>query len=163
MVDRYGDFKEWLRYAIISKKYLPFNLLIQEDIDLLFDAFEEESLEFDEDKVKDDISFDIEPYTYEGFKKWFMDLEKLPTKVVHLTNDYPVPYPTLYTTLEVDKEKVFKNFEDELKEQQKENQIKKVLDKYIPEIKICGVDMEEFQLNGTVDDCYKELKDKDLI
>jgi len=55
---------------------------------------------------------------------------------------------------------LFKEFEKE----QKENEIKKVLDKYIVKIGFGSIDGDDIEINGdAVDKCYNELKEKDLI
>lgn len=104
---------------------------------------------------------------YEDFKKWFMKLEKIPTKF--RLDDFcfssSMPIPAAYATLEINKEEIFKLFEEYQKQKEKENRVKKILDRYIPEMKICGVgiDDEEIRLNGTVEECYNELKEEDLL
>lgn len=101
---------------------------------------------------------------YEKFKDWFMNLESIPTKIIGLNPVDTKHFPICYGRQVVDRKKVFKLFEQEQIEEEKENEVKKILDKYIPFVGITGVDMEEeIRLNGTVDECYQELKEKGLI
>ena len=81
---------------------------------------------------------------YEEFKEWFKH---------HPTDEDEIDLVFAIGNL-------FKEFEKE----QKENEIKKVLDKYIVKIGFASIDGDDIEINGdAVDKCYNELKEKDLI
>lgn len=59
---------------------------------------------------------------------------------------------------------IFNDFEKQCAKKEKEKEIKKVLDKYIVKIGFTSIDGDDVEINGNaVDDCYNELKEKDLI
>ena len=62
---------------------------------------------------------------YEEFKEWFMGLESIPTKI-DLT-EVPIPPHPMYCKLETDRERIFKRFEKEQEEEQKEKHIKNII------------------------------------
>lgn len=59
---------------------------------------------------------------------------------------------------------IFNDFEKECAKKEKENEIKKVLDKYIVKIGFSSINGDDIEINSdSVDKCYNELKEKDLI
>lgn len=94
---------------------------------------------------------------YEEFKKWF----KKNNYGIWKVSDFKIPL-TAETVININD--VFDIFEGEQAEKEKENEIKKVLDKYIVKIGFGSIDGDDIEINGdAVDKCYKELKEKDLI
>lgn len=94
---------------------------------------------------------------YEEFKEWF----KKNRYGIWNVSDFKIPL-TSGTVININD--VFDIFEEEQAEKEKENEIKKVLDKYIVKIGFGSIDGDDIEINGdAVDKCYKELKEKDLI
>ena len=92
---------------------------------------------------------------YEEFKKWFK--KKSRRYGVWKIDDNGNQEICHYS-------RAFIDFEEEQAEKEKENEIKKVLDKYIVKIGFASIDGDDIEINSdAVDKCYNELKEKDLI
>lgn len=63
---------------------------------------------------------------YEEFKKWFMEVDELPTKI-DLREYCPFPPSPVYAHMKVNREKVFEDFEEELEEKEKKEKIRDIV------------------------------------
>lgn len=90
---------------------------------------------------------------FEEFKKWFMELEKIPTKF--RLDDFcfssSMPIPAAYATLEINREEIFKLFEEYQQEEKRKERFKDIIDEIIP------------YSEDTITSIYNALKEEGLL